>query len=68
MKGSLRYIYSYQVARVSIHLPQSSLSIKFIVYMMKTNLTYACPMTTQGAGMLDIISSKQDASRGGLYR
>lgn len=34
---------------------------------MTTNLTYACPMTTQGAGMLDIINSKQYASGCGLY-
>ena len=29
---------------------------------MTTSLTHAYPMTTQGAGMLDIISSKQYAS------
>ena len=35
---------------------------------MTTSLTYAYPMTIQGAGMIDIINSKQYASRGGLYR
>ena len=32
---------------------------------MTINLPYAYPMTTQGVGMIDIINSKQYASRGG---
>ena len=35
--------------------------------LMTTSLTYAYPMTTQGAGILDMINSKQYASGGPVH-